>query len=188
MYYLVLGPLHNKAFRRLLEVQVPTISGIPPSTASAWLPGQDKVLFTLRRTSPHGIQVAHTQSIPSLLQVVLVCPRGDLSELGIPPEKSSGVPRGVPSSAGPEAGQRWFHLGCQIDVRNRTSQLAKSYKAGMFITAPGARGIAPPNLHTEESTKQTFITPKPTYSLSFTVEGGESQEWAEIIQLVPGIH
>ena len=32
---------------------------------------------------------------------------------------------------------------------NQTSQLEESYKAGMFIAALGARGIAPPSLHTK---------------------------------------
>ena len=88
----------------------------------------------------------------------------------------------IPSPEGAQALEQAAQ-GSGGDVRNRTSQLAKSYKAGMFITEPGARGIIPPNLHTEESTKQTFITPKHTYSLSFAIEGGESQEWAEIIMI-----
>ena len=32
---------------------------------------------------------------------------------------------------------------------NKTLQLVEGYKAGVFIMALGARGIAPPNLHTE---------------------------------------
>jgi len=35
------------------------------------------------------------------------------------------------------------------DVWEQTLQLMESYKAGMLLAAPGARGIAPPNLHTE---------------------------------------
>jgi len=34
------------------------------------------------------------------------------------------------------------------DVRKQTPQLTESYKAGKFIMAPGARGIAPPHFHT----------------------------------------
>ena len=45
-----------------------------------------------------------------------------------------------------------------VDVRKQTPLLTESYKAGMFITAPGARGIAPPNLHTESQSMRLFIT------------------------------
>jgi len=43
-------------------------------------------------------------------------------------------------------------------MRKQTLQLTESYKAGMFITAPGARGIAPPNLHTESQSMHLFTT------------------------------
>jgi len=43
--------------------------------------------------------------------------------------------------------KKYFFLG-EHDVENQTSQLTERYKAGMFVAAPGARGIAPPNLHT----------------------------------------
>jgi len=42
-------------------------------------------------------------------------------------------------------------------MRKQTPQLTKSYKAGMFITAPGARGIAPPNLHTESQSVNLLL-------------------------------
>jgi len=42
---------------------------------------------------------------------------------------------------------------CRIKLHN-----SESYKAGMFIAAPGARGIAPPNLHTESRSMHLFIT------------------------------
>jgi len=35
---------------------------------------------------------------------------------------------------------------------------SQSYEAGMFIAALGARGIAPPNLHTESRSMHLFIT------------------------------
>jgi len=38
----------------------------------------------------------------------------------------------------------------------QSPQLAESYKAGMFSAAPGARGIAPPNLHTESQSKHLY--------------------------------
>jgi len=42
---------------------------------------------------------------------------------------------------------------CGIKLHN-----SESYKAGMFIAAPGARGITPPNLHTESRSMHLFIT------------------------------
>jgi len=42
---------------------------------------------------------------------------------------------------------------CGIKLHN-----SESYKAGMFIAVPGARGIAPPNLHTESRSMPLFIT------------------------------
>jgi len=42
-------------------------------------------------------------------------------------------------------------------VQKQTPQLMESYKAGMFITAPGARGIAL-NLHTKSQSMHLFIT------------------------------
>jgi len=45
-----------------------------------------------------------------------------------------------------------------IDMWKQTPQLTKSYKAGMFIVAPSARGIAPPNLHTKSQRMHLFIT------------------------------
>jgi len=44
-------------------------------------------------------------------------------------------------------------LTCGIKLHN-----SESYKAGMFIAAPGARGIAPPNLHTQSRSMHPFIT------------------------------
>jgi len=44
-------------------------------------------------------------------------------------------------------------LTCGIKLHN-----SESYKAGMFIAAPGAWGFAPPNLHTESQTMHLFIT------------------------------
>ena len=44
------------------------------------------------------------------------------------------------------------------DVQRETSQLMENYKAGMFIAAPGATGIAPPNLHTKSQSMHIFIT------------------------------
>jgi len=44
-------------------------------------------------------------------------------------------------------------MTCGIKLHN-----SESYKAGMFIAAPGARGIAPPNLHTESRSMHLFIT------------------------------
>jgi len=35
---------------------------------------------------------------------------------------------------------------------------SESYQAGLFIAAPGARGIASPNLHTESRRMHLFIT------------------------------
>jgi len=69
--------------------------------------------------------------------------------VGEPSREISGASGGVPSSADPAAGWRGSHLGRQTDVRKQTPQLTESYKAGMFIAALGARGIAPPNLHTK---------------------------------------
>jgi len=46
----------------------------------------------------------------------------------------------------------------EVDVWKQTPQLTKSYKAGMFIAAPGARGIAPPNLNTKTKSMHLFIT------------------------------
>jgi len=43
-------------------------------------------------------------------------------------------------------------------VRHQTPQLTGSYKASMFITALGARGITPPNLHTKSQSIHLFIT------------------------------
>jgi len=45
------------------------------------------------------------------------------------------------------------YLTCGIKLHN-----SESYKAGMFIAAPGARGIAPPNLHTKSRSVHLFIT------------------------------
>ena len=45
-----------------------------------------------------------------------------------------------------------------LDVQKQTPQLTESYKASMFITAPGARGIVHPNLHTESQNMHLFIT------------------------------
>jgi len=44
-------------------------------------------------------------------------------------------------------------LTCGIKRHN-----SESYKAGTFIVAPGVRGIAPPNLHTESRSMHLFIT------------------------------
>jgi len=44
------------------------------------------------------------------------------------------------------------------DVRKQTPQLTESYKADVFITAPGARGIAPLNLHTQSQSMHLLIT------------------------------
>ena len=46
-----------------------------------------------------------------------------------------------------------YPLTCGIKLHN-----SESYKAGLFIAAPGARGIAPPNLHTESRSMHLFIT------------------------------
>jgi len=43
-------------------------------------------------------------------------------------------------------------------VWKQSPQFTESYKAGMFITALGTRGIAPPNLHTESQSMHLFIT------------------------------
>jgi len=44
-------------------------------------------------------------------------------------------------------------MTCGITLHN-----SESSKAGMLIAAPGARGIAPPNLHTESQSMDLFIT------------------------------
>jgi len=46
-----------------------------------------------------------------------------------------------------------MYVTCGIKLHN-----SESYKAGMFIAEPGARGIAPPNLHTESRSMHLFIT------------------------------
>jgi len=42
---------------------------------------------------------------------------------------------------------------CGIKLHN-----SESYKAAMFIAAPGAREITPPNLHTESRSTHLFVT------------------------------
>jgi len=49
-------------------------------------------------------------------------------------------------------------MSSQVDMQKQTPQLTKSYKGGMFITVPGARGIAAPNLHTESQSTHSFTT------------------------------
>jgi len=44
-------------------------------------------------------------------------------------------------------------LTCGIKLHN-----SESYQAGLFTAAPGARGITPPNLHTESQRMHLFIT------------------------------
>jgi len=48
---------------------------------------------------------------------------------------------------------RLGEVTCGIKLHN-----SESYKAGMFIAVPGARGIAPPNLHTKSRSMHLFIT------------------------------
>jgi len=45
-----------------------------------------------------------------------------------------------------------------LDVQKQTPQLTETHKAGTFVMAPGARGIAPPNLHTESQSTHLFMT------------------------------
>ena len=120
--------------------------------------GRAPMLFTSRGTSPHDLQVSpYSINIPGPLVMVLVCPRGDLGEQGSPPEKSRGRPEESrpqqipqPDGEGPIWGAK---LTCGIKLHS-----SESYQAGMFIAAPGARGIAPPNLHTKSRSMHLFIT------------------------------
>jgi len=48
-------------------------------------------------------------------------------------------------------------------VRKQTRQLTESYKADKFIMVPGARGIAPPNLHIESQSMYIIIYTKHYY-------------------------
>lgn len=83
--------------------------------------------YAQRRTSPCDLRVPLIPGFPLFpctylvrRQMVLVYPHSDQKRKGRPSEKPQGTPKASPSSAGPAAGQRWSHLGCQIDLQNQT--------------------------------------------------------------------
>ena len=91
--------------------------------------------YAQRRTSPRDLRVPLIPGFPLFpytypvrRQMVLVYPRSDQKRKGSPSEKPRGAPKAPPSSAGPAAGHRLSHLGCQTDLRNQTPEPQSSYK------------------------------------------------------------